>query len=98
MVVVIRCCSIASNTAAGSKAGRTTIDPPASSIGTKNDEPAWLNGVQTKWRTSSGHCHSDIWICVMLELALKVFITPLGFPVVPPVYARAETSSGLTSG
>ena len=34
----------------------------------------------------------------MLALALKVFITPLGLPVVPPVYARAETSSGPTSG
>ena len=69
MIEVILYFSIAASTFPGSNPGSTTIEPPCSSAGTKNAAPAWESGVQMRWRTSSGHCHSAIWIWVIARPA-----------------------------
>ncbi len=48
IIAVMRYFSIASSTAAGSKPGSTTMQPPRSSVGMKKAAPAWLSGVHTR--------------------------------------------------
>ena len=62
IVAVMRwSCTVCMNFS-GSKPGRTVSEPPLSRVGVKNAAPACESGVQIRNRTSSGHCHSDIWI------------------------------------
>ena len=76
---------MASSTSSASKAGSTTSDPPSNSVGSTKAMPAWLSGLQTRNRISSGHCHSAIWIWATAAALRKDPVTPFGRPVVPPV-------------
>ena len=64
MVAVMRWRSTASNQVFGLNDGRATKEPPRSRTGTQNAAAAWLNGVHSRKRSSSGHSHSAIWIWV----------------------------------
>ena len=85
MVAVIRFSSMVFRTSAGSNLGSTYISPPLINVGVKYAAPACDSGVIIKNRGFSGHSHSDSWICVIAAMFPVVPITPLGFPVVPPV-------------
>jgi hypothetical protein len=85
IVAVMRCSAMVSITRSGSKYGSTYSEPPRRRVGTKNAAPAWLRGVQQRKRSSSGHCHSAIWMVVMVDMLRHVPTTPFGWPVVPPV-------------
>ena len=65
----------------------------------KKAAPAWLSGVHIRKRGSLGHSHSASWIVVIVAIEPVVPITPLGLPVVPPVYVMPTTvSDGSSSG
>ena len=54
-------------------------------VGAKKAAPACESGVHIRKRGDSGHSHSESWICVIVDIAWAVPMTPLGLPVVPPV-------------
>ena len=82
---MIRSASMACSTTAASNFSSTTNIPPVTTMGRKNEEPAWDSGVQIRNRLRNGHSHSASWILVISLITRDVMITPLGVPVVPPV-------------
>ena len=85
MVAVIFCSSITRSTSAGSNLVSTINSPPLTITGTKNAAPACESGVHIKNRGCVGHSHSASCAVVIVQIEPTVPITPLGFPVVPPV-------------
>ncbi len=84
-MAVIFCSSMTRSTSAGSNFESTIISPPLTTVGMKNAAPACDSGVIIRKRGFSGHSHSDSWIEVIVDVVCTVMMTPLGFPVVPPV-------------
>ena len=90
-VIVTWCCSIASITATGSNSGTITDVPPIA--GTPRMPPidaAWNIGVWCRYTSSGAIRHaSATWYRFSIS-ARWSSSTPLGMPVVPPVYMRID--------
>ena len=96
-VIVTSCCSIASITATGSNSGtQTEIPPSAGAPTTPLIDAAWNIGVWCRYTSSGAMRHASATWYMFNISARWSSSTPLGVPVVPPVYMRitGSVSSG----
>ena len=91
--------SMTSSTAAGWKTGTKVVCPPtAGTARTPPSEAAWNIGVWCRY-TNSSFMPQRVATLYMSSIRARLSMTtPLGRPVVPPVYMRMARSSSSGSG